>query len=117
MQLYHLHVPAGFTAGASFFCVCYLGSNKATETREKNVYMRLYTGCDYQALQSKRHKFYVYSILNVIVAELLHNRAITKMASKKWMLGHSEDYVSVFVPCFGAHCHSLSFVIISQPNH
>lgn len=39
------------------------------------------------------------------------------MASKKWMLGHSEDYVSVFVSWFGAHCNSLSFVIISQPNH
>lgn len=33
------------------------------------------------------------------------------------MLGHSEDYVSIFVPRFDAHCNSLSFVIISWPNH
>lgn len=77
--------------------------------------MQLYTGYDHQhfKVEDINYKF----ILNVIAAELLHYRAITKMASKKWMLGHSEDYVSVFVPCFGAHCHSLSFVIIRQPNH
>lgn len=52
-----------------------------------------------------------------MATELLHNKAITKMASKKWMLGHSEDYVSVLVPWFGARCNSLSFLITSQPKH
>lgn len=33
------------------------------------------------------------------------------------MLGHSEDYISIFAPWFDAHCNSLSFVIISWPNH
>ncbi len=76
--------------------------------------MQLYTGYDHQRFKIKEINY--NPSLNVIAAELLSNRAITKMASKKWMLGHSEDYVSVCVPCFGAHCHSLSFVIISQPN-
>lgn len=114
MQLYHLHVPAGFTVWVSFFCA-YLGSNKATETWEKNLYMQLYTGYDRQLFKVKDINF--NWTLNVISVELLHNRAITKMASKKWMLGHSEDYVSVFVPWFGAHCNSLSFLIIGQPSY
>lgn len=64
----------------------------------------------------KKQTFFLNSILNVTATEPLHNRAIIKMASKKWMLGHSEDYVSGFVPCFGAHCNSLSSLISSQPN-
>lgn len=75
--------------------------------------MQLYNDFDHQHFKVIDINY--NPILNIIATESLHNRAITKMASKKWMFGHSDDYVSVFVSCFGAHCHSLSFVIISQP--
>lgn len=91
-----------------------------SDWRKKKMRTCSYTlGYEQQRFKVRRKKkqtFFLNSILNVTATEPLHNRAITKMASKKWMLGHSEDYVSVFVPCFGAHCNSLSSLISSQPN-
>lgn len=120
MQLSHLRVPAGLAVWVSFFCT-HLGSNEATATGEKkkcvHAAIRLAMSNSASKLEEKKKQtFFLNSILNVTATEPLHNRAITKMASKKWMLGHSEDYVSVFVPCFGAHCNSLSSLISSQPN-
>lgn len=109
MQLYHLHVPAGFTVWVSLFCV-YLGS-KAIEGGKK-----MYTCSDLLVMKTIIN---YNSILNVTATELLYNRAITKMASMNLMLGHSEDYVSV-LSCGLVHtvptanlCHSSSSVSLT----
>lgn len=78
--------------------------------------MQLFTGYEQQHFKAEDINY--NSILNVTVTELLHNRAITKMASMKLMLGHSEDYVSVL--SYGlVHTvrTAMSFLIISQPNY
>lgn len=97
----------------SLICV-YLGSNSIDNGKQMGT-------CGYLLVMnsstSKKKDINYHSILNVTVTELLHNRAITKMASMKLMLGHSEDYVSV--SSYGlVHTvrTAMSFLIISQPK-
>lgn len=98
----------------SLICV-YLGSNSIDDGKQMGT-------CGYLLVMnsstSKKKGINYNSILNVTVTELLHNRAITKMASTKLMLGHSEDYVSV--SSYGlVHTvrTAMSFLIIGQPNY
>lgn len=60
MQLYHLHVPAGFTVWVSLFCV-YLGLKAIEGGKKKYIHAAIIVIINYN------------SILNVTATELLYN--------------------------------------------